>query len=173
MISANRASYAEVCRGVAPGDLEGEEIDYRRGKDKTDKSLEINKFYVNALYVAMTRAVEGLTISVETEVQHPLLRLLDLKEIADVAPTGAARRRARTNGHRRPASSNCRASTNRRAPCGRRFSRRGRRPGHPGRCKPFGNGRPRRSIPGIRPPRSNRPCSIMRCGTDRVPMSKS
>ena len=89
MISANRASYAEVCRGVAPGDLEGEEIDYRRGKDKTDKSLEINKFYVNALYVAMTRAVEGLTF-VETDVQHPLLRLLDLKEIADVAPTAAA-----------------------------------------------------------------------------------
>ena len=89
MISANRASYAEVCRGVAPGDLEGEELDYRRGKDKTDKSLEINKFYVNALYVAMTRAVEGLTI-VETDVQHPLLRLLDLKEIADVAPTAAA-----------------------------------------------------------------------------------
>ena len=36
----------------------------------------------------MTRAVEGLTI-VETDVQHPLLRLLDLKEIAEVAPTAA------------------------------------------------------------------------------------
>ena len=88
MISANRASYAEVCRGVAPSDLEGEELDYRRAKDKTDKSLEINKFYVNALYVAMTRAVEGLTI-VETDVQHPLLRLLELKEIAEIAPTAA------------------------------------------------------------------------------------
>ncbi|MGA8582992.1 MAG: ankyrin repeat domain-containing protein [Roseiarcus sp.] len=86
MISANRAAYAEVCRDVAPGDLEGDELDYRRAGDKRDKSLEINKFYVNALYVAMTRAVEGLTI-VETDVQHPLLRLLDLKEIADVAPT--------------------------------------------------------------------------------------
>jgi AAA domain/Ankyrin repeats (many copies) len=89
MISANRAAYAEVCRDVAPGDLEGDELDYRRAGDKRDKSLEINKFYVNALYVAMTRAVEGLTI-VETDVQHPLLRLLDLKEIADVAPTAVA-----------------------------------------------------------------------------------
>src|SRR5208283_5233330 len=88
MISANRAPYAEVCGDVPPSDLEGEELDYRRAKDKTDKSLEINKFYVNALYVAMTRAVEGLTI-VETDVQHPLLRLLELKEMADIAPTAA------------------------------------------------------------------------------------
>jgi ATP-dependent exoDNAse (exonuclease V) beta subunit len=88
MISANRGPFAEVCRDAAPGDLEGEELDFRRARDKTDKSLEINKFYVNALYVAMTRAVEGLTI-VETDVQHPLLRLLELKEIVDIAPTAA------------------------------------------------------------------------------------
>ena len=84
MISANRAAYAEVCRDVAAGDLEGKELDYRRAKDKADKSLELNKFYVNALYVAMTRAIDGLTI-VEADVQHPLLRLLDLKEAAEVA----------------------------------------------------------------------------------------
>ncbi len=89
MISANRGSYAEVCRDVTPNDLEGEALEYRRARHKTDKSLEIHKFYVNALYVAMTRAVEGLTI-VETDIQHPLLRLLDLKEISDVAPTAAA-----------------------------------------------------------------------------------
>ena len=88
MISGNRAAYAEVCRDVTPGDLEGDELEFRRAKDKADKSLEINKFYVNALYVAMTRAVEGLTI-VETDVQHPLLRLLDLKEVAEVAATSA------------------------------------------------------------------------------------
>ncbi len=48
MISANRAPYAEVCRDVAASDLEGDELDYRRAKDKADKSLELNKFYVNA-----------------------------------------------------------------------------------------------------------------------------
>ena len=88
MISPNRAAYAEVCRDVAPSDLEGDELDYRRAKDKADKSLELNKFYVNALYVAMTRAVEGLTI-VETDVQHPLLRLLDMKAVAEIASTSA------------------------------------------------------------------------------------
>ena len=30
MISANRADYAEVCRDVAPGDLEGDDLDFRR-----------------------------------------------------------------------------------------------------------------------------------------------
>jgi AAA domain/Ankyrin repeats (many copies) len=88
IISGNRAAYAEVCRDVTPGDLEGEDLDFRRARDKADKSLEINKFYVNALYVALTRAVDGLTI-VETDVQHPLLRLLDLREIADAAPAAA------------------------------------------------------------------------------------
>ena len=89
MISANRAAYAEVCRDVAASDLEGEELDYRRARDKADKSLELNKFYVNALYVAITRAVEGLML-VETDVQHPLLRLLELKEGAEVAATSVA-----------------------------------------------------------------------------------
>jgi hypothetical protein len=78
-----------VCRDVAAGDLEGDDLDYRRAKDKADKSLELNKFYVNALYVAMTRAVVGLTI-VETDVHHPLLRLLDLKEAAELAATSGA-----------------------------------------------------------------------------------
>jgi hypothetical protein len=88
MISANRAAYAEVCRDVTPGDLEAETLEFRRARDKSDKSLEINKFYVNALYVAMTRAVESLTI-VETDVRHPLLRLLALEAIAEVAPAAA------------------------------------------------------------------------------------
>ena len=89
LISTNRAAYAEVCRDVAPSDLEGEDLEYRRARDKSDKSLEINKFYVNALYVAMTRAVDGLTI-VETDIQHPLLRLLDLKEAAEAAAASAS-----------------------------------------------------------------------------------
>ena len=61
---------------------------WARARDKSDKSLEINKFYVNALYVAMTRAIESLTV-VETDVRHPLLRLLDLDEAAEVAASTA------------------------------------------------------------------------------------
>jgi hypothetical protein len=76
-VSSQRAAYAEVCDGVTSADLDVQELDYRRTRDKSDKSLEIFKFYVNALYVAMTRAVETLTL-VESDVSHPILGLLGL-----------------------------------------------------------------------------------------------
>ncbi|MEO9102490.1 MAG: AAA family ATPase [Burkholderiaceae bacterium] len=78
IVSGQRAAYGEVCDGVTAQELDRTELDYRRAKDKGDKSLELYKFYVNALYVAMTRAVETLTI-VESDVGHPLLGLLGLK----------------------------------------------------------------------------------------------
>ena len=78
IVSGQRSAYAEVCDGVTAQDLERDELDYRRAKDKGDKALELYKFYVNALYVAMTRAVESLTI-VESDAGHPLLSLLGLK----------------------------------------------------------------------------------------------
>ena len=84
LISGNRAVYAELCRDVVAADLEGGELDYNRAKDKADKSLELNKFYVNALYVAMTRAMDGLTL-IESDVGHPLLRLLELEHTAEIA----------------------------------------------------------------------------------------
>ena len=78
IVSGQRSAYAEVCDGVTAQDLDRDELDYRRAKDKSDKALELYKFYVNALYVAMTRAVESLTI-VESDPGHPLLSLLGLK----------------------------------------------------------------------------------------------
>ncbi|MBL0087687.1 MAG: AAA family ATPase [Ideonella sp.] len=78
LVSGQRQAYAEVCEGVMEEDLQTEELDYRRAKDKADKSLELYKFYVNALYVAMTRAVQTLTL-VESDVGHPLLALLGLQ----------------------------------------------------------------------------------------------
>jgi hypothetical protein len=89
LVSGQRAAYAEVCEGVRPEDLQGEELDYRRARDKSDKSLELYKFYVNALYVAMTRAVQTLTL-VETDLQHPLLELLALQEGEARTPAGPA-----------------------------------------------------------------------------------
>ena len=88
IVSGQRQAYAEVCDGVQPADLEAEELDYRRAKDKADKSLELYKFYVNALYVAMTRAVQTLTL-VERDTGHPLLALLGLQ--AGEAQTQAVR----------------------------------------------------------------------------------
>ncbi|MBV9892493.1 MAG: hypothetical protein JO090_16635 [Rhizobacter sp.] len=78
IVSGQRSAYAEVCDGVTAQNLERDELDYRRAKDKDDKSLELYKFYVNALYVAMTRAVESLTI-IESDPGHPLLCLLGLR----------------------------------------------------------------------------------------------
>ena len=48
---------------------------YRRAKDKTDKSLEGYKFFVNALYVALTRAVVNAWL-VEDDPAHPLWQKL-------------------------------------------------------------------------------------------------
>jgi hypothetical protein len=87
VISSARSAYAEICKDVSAADLTGDELEYRRARDKTDKSLEIYKFYVNALYVGMTRAIETLVMA-ETDIRHPLLSLLDLKEAATAA-TGA------------------------------------------------------------------------------------
>ncbi len=78
LVSGQRQAYAAVCEGVAEADLDDAGFEYGRAKNKTDKSLELYKFYVNALYVAMTRAVESLTI-VEADPGHPMLHLLGLR----------------------------------------------------------------------------------------------
>ncbi|MBI5813757.1 MAG: hypothetical protein HZB27_14775 [Meiothermus silvanus] len=69
--------YQEVTRGVGPEDLEGTLV-YRRARDKEDKSLEVYKFFINALYVAVTRAVEEV-IWVEEDPHHSFFRLLGLE----------------------------------------------------------------------------------------------
>ncbi|HRY88930.1 MAG TPA: ankyrin repeat domain-containing protein [Rubrivivax sp.] len=89
LVSGQRQAYAEVCDGVAGADLAGDELEYRRARDKGDKSLELYKFHVNALYVAMTRAVETLTL-VEQDGGHPLLGLLELKP-GEAAPQPVAK----------------------------------------------------------------------------------
>ena len=54
---------------------------YARPKDKSNKSLEIYKFYINALYVAITRAIKSVYL-IEQKINHPLLELLDINQIA-------------------------------------------------------------------------------------------
>ncbi len=76
-VCGNRAEFNEIVDGVDPADLEAETLQYRRAKDKSDKSLEVYKFFINALYVALTRAIKNLFI-IETDTQHRLFRLLDL-----------------------------------------------------------------------------------------------
>lgn len=77
-LSDHRAEFADIAVGVSREDLIGDDLEYRRAKDKADKSLEVYKFYVNALYVALTRAIKNVYL-IEADTRHPLLNLLDLK----------------------------------------------------------------------------------------------
>ncbi len=77
-VSRASEAYQEIARGVAAEDLEVEGLTFRRAKDKSDKSLEEYKFFTNALYVALTRAVEEV-VWLEEEPWHPFLRLLGLE----------------------------------------------------------------------------------------------
>lgn len=76
-VSGHRREFAEIAAGVTQRDLETDTLDYRRARDKSDKSLEVYKFFVNALYVALTRAVKNLYL-IESDTAHPLFGLLDL-----------------------------------------------------------------------------------------------
>jgi hypothetical protein len=75
-VSGSSAAFKDVTEGVESADLKAD-FSYSRAKDKTDKSLEAYKFYINALYVAMTRAVQNLYI-IEQDTGHRLFRLLGL-----------------------------------------------------------------------------------------------
>ena len=77
-ISAESASFSEIAKGVSLADLQGE-FTYARAKEKTDKSLEIYKFYINALYVAITRSLQNV-YWVESQKKHPLFDLLQLEQ---------------------------------------------------------------------------------------------
>ena len=76
-ISGYDREFRELTNGVTQEDLKEENLKYSRGKDKTDKSLDEYKFYVNSLYVGITRAVKNLYV-IETNKKHELLTLLGL-----------------------------------------------------------------------------------------------
>ena len=76
-ISDHRNEFNDIVDGVVKADLAVEALDYKRARDKRDKSLEIYKFFVNALYVALTRATKNIYL-IESDTEHPLFGLLDL-----------------------------------------------------------------------------------------------
>ena len=82
-VSDHRAEFSEIVEGVDKQSLLVDSLDYRRAKDKGDKSLEIYKFFVNALYVALTRATQNLYL-IESDTAHPLFGLLDLSPDSQV-----------------------------------------------------------------------------------------
>ncbi|APR05571.1 ankyrin repeat domain-containing protein [Thauera chlorobenzoica] len=76
-VSDNRREFDDIAAGVDRSDLAADTLEYRRARDKDDKSLEVYKFFVNALYVALTRATRNLYL-VESDTAHPLFGLLAL-----------------------------------------------------------------------------------------------
>ncbi len=78
-VSSEEKRFRDIAGELSGEDLEGE-LRYARGRDKGDKSLEIYKFYINALYVAVTRAVKNLYLIEPRPKQH-LLALLGLTEV--------------------------------------------------------------------------------------------
>ena len=81
MVSSDQR-YHEIAKGLTLEYLDAE-FDYSRAKDKTDKSLEIYKFYINALYVAITRAIKNVYI-LEEDPHHRFLQLLQINTIEQV-----------------------------------------------------------------------------------------
>ncbi|HDO23130.1 MAG TPA: hypothetical protein ENG86_09855, partial [Nitrospirae bacterium] len=75
-ISGERGKFEEITKGVTEDDLNGDTL-YSRARDKKDKSLEVFKFFVNSLYVAVTRAVERIYL-IESDTEHNLLKCLCL-----------------------------------------------------------------------------------------------
>ena len=78
-ISGEEKRFRDIAGDLSAADLEGE-LRYARGRDKGDKSLEVYKFYINALYVAVTRAVKNLYL-IEPRPRQPLLALLGLTDV--------------------------------------------------------------------------------------------
>lgn len=77
VISENEKEFRALCDGIDKNELSEESFKFNRNKDKTDKSLDQYKFYINSLYVGITRAVKNLYV-IESKKKHELLDLLDL-----------------------------------------------------------------------------------------------
>ena len=78
-VSNNARAFDEIAAGVSAEDMK-KDLRYARAADKKDKSLEIYKFYINALYVALTRAVRNAYL-IESHTRHGLWPLLGLAEL--------------------------------------------------------------------------------------------
>jgi hypothetical protein len=78
LIESEKDRYREIATSINASDLLSDDLRYARAKDKADKSLEIYKFYINALYVACTRAIQNI-IFVEPSDQHVIFKHLNIK----------------------------------------------------------------------------------------------
>ncbi|MDE0038700.1 MAG: hypothetical protein OXU77_14280 [Gammaproteobacteria bacterium] len=73
-VSGDEERFREIASDVDIENVRSGELRYARARDKSDKSLEIFKFHINALYVAVTRAIANVYLVEST----PRQRLFDL-----------------------------------------------------------------------------------------------
>lgn len=78
-VSSAEARFREICKDVDAEQVRSGELRYARGRDKGDKSLEIFKFHINALYVAATRAITNVYF-VESSPRQRLFDLLGIEQ---------------------------------------------------------------------------------------------
>src|SRR4029450_11698966 len=100
--SADEERFRDITRGISAEDLFEDDLRYARAREKSDKSLEIYKFHINALYVAITRAVENLYL-IEANPGQRLFEVLGLKrweERLDLADHGSSLEEWRQEGRR-------------------------------------------------------------------------
>ncbi len=92
-VSGHTLEFNAIIEGVNSGDLT-HELKYARARDKEDKSLEAYKFFINALYVAITRGITNVYI-IENNPNHRLFSLMgittrsgDIKVVSQVSTSG-------------------------------------------------------------------------------------
>lgn len=78
-VSTHDVEFREIISGVSTEDLEQTGLHYNRAASKHDKDAEIYKFYINSLYVAITRAIKNIYLF-EKHIRHPALQLLQMQE---------------------------------------------------------------------------------------------
>ena len=77
-VSGDQERFREIASDVEAEDVRTGQLRYARARDKRDKSLEIYKFHINALYVAVSRAFANVYI-VESTPRHRLFDLLGIE----------------------------------------------------------------------------------------------
>ena len=84
IVSSAEREFKEIAQGVDPTCLSTAQLDFSRAKDKTDKTAEGLKFYINGLYVALTRSTQNI-YWIEAQPKNPLLVLLPLQAAKEKA----------------------------------------------------------------------------------------
>ena len=79
VVDSAAKEFSDIARGLDRQKMSGDFV-YARARNKSDKSLHRYKFYVNALYVGMTRTLRSLYL-VERDPGHIFLQLLELSNV--------------------------------------------------------------------------------------------